>query len=388
MNKLLIIIFLLTSVALNATNYYVKSSGNDALKGLSDAQAWATIAKVNASSFLPGDTILFNKGDTWREQLTFPSSGTAASHIIFSSYGTGVNPIVNGSDLIAPGTSWANHAGKIWTATVTTQPYQVFFNNTRGTLVANHDACIAESNWFWASNVLYIYSVSDPDALYTSPGIESGARLYCIQMNTTSHVTLDGIDACKNNNGYVFVPCIYANGTNGAHDFLVKKLTASYGITNIGADDCPDFVVENCTVSYAVFAGIYFCGNNGETGCIIRNNYILYNGNEGIAIYGAIATRLVSPQIYGNICDHNCTGIYCHFVNGASVYLNSCSNADGTYEEYGMGFESCSSCFVYENDVHDNHHQGISFYGGDPGGDSNNNMVYRNKVYNHTEGAG
>ena len=64
-------------------NYYVKSTGDDNNTGLSDAQAWATIAKVNASSFLPGDTILFNKGDTWRETLTVPSSGSTGPILYF-----------------------------------------------------------------------------------------------------------------------------------------------------------------------------------------------------------------------------------------------------------------------------------------------------------------
>jgi parallel beta-helix repeat protein len=386
MKKLLIIPLLFFSLILSATNYYVKTGGSDAANGLTDGTAWLTINKVNTSSFNAGDTIFFNRDNVWREMLTFPSSGTANNHIVFSSYGTGVNPIVNGSDLTA---TWTNHAGDIWIATVTTQPYQVFFDNTRGTKVANHNACTAQFNWYWSGDTLYVYAASDPDALYTAPGIESGARMWCILMNTRSHVTLDGVDACKNNSDYMYHCAIYGYGDNGAHDFLVKNLTASYGITNIGADNCPDFVVENCTVSYGLYTGIYNRSDNSSTGCIIRNNTASYNGYEGIIVAGSTATRLISPQVYGNTCDYNSTGIYCHFVNGASVYQNSCSNGhSAAYEEYGIAFESCSSCLVYENDVHDNHHQGISFYGGAPGGVSINNLVYRNKVYNHTEGAG
>jgi hypothetical protein len=44
--------------------YYVKSTGSDSNSGLSDALAWKTISKVNSQTFSPGDTILFNCGDT------------------------------------------------------------------------------------------------------------------------------------------------------------------------------------------------------------------------------------------------------------------------------------------------------------------------------------
>ena len=67
MKKLIIIPILFFSLILSATNYYVKNGGNDGGVGTSDGTAWATIAKVKATSFQPGDTIFFNRGDTWNE---------------------------------------------------------------------------------------------------------------------------------------------------------------------------------------------------------------------------------------------------------------------------------------------------------------------------------
>src|ERR1035437_221983 len=91
----LIIAFLLFSTIASATDYYISSSGNDANNGLTPATAWQTIAKVNASSFNPGDQILFNKGDTWRETLTIPSSGSVDNYITFGAYGTGSKPKID-----------------------------------------------------------------------------------------------------------------------------------------------------------------------------------------------------------------------------------------------------------------------------------------------------
>ena len=73
--------------------YYIKNTGSDNNTGLSDAQAWKTISKVNAATLLPGDQILFNRGDSWRnESLSVNYSGTSANNIIVSNYGSGSNP--------------------------------------------------------------------------------------------------------------------------------------------------------------------------------------------------------------------------------------------------------------------------------------------------------
>lgn len=92
--------------------YYVDCNADgDAGTGLTTASdvAWKTIAKVNASSFSAGDSVLFNKGCTWREQLTVPSPGSADNVITFGAYGSGAKPIMDGSDVIAG--AWSTEAG-------------------------------------------------------------------------------------------------------------------------------------------------------------------------------------------------------------------------------------------------------------------------------------
>ena len=58
------------SAEVNATpmppvTYYVDPSGNDTNNGTSPASPWKSIAKVNATTFMPGDQILFKRGGTW-----------------------------------------------------------------------------------------------------------------------------------------------------------------------------------------------------------------------------------------------------------------------------------------------------------------------------------
>lgn len=83
-----------------STTYYVSNCGtvgSDSNNGTSQSTPWLTIAKVNSSTFKPGDYIDFNDGCTWREQLTLPSSGTASSPITIATYGSGNPPIISGS---------------------------------------------------------------------------------------------------------------------------------------------------------------------------------------------------------------------------------------------------------------------------------------------------
>jgi hypothetical protein len=67
--------FPIISEAWPATYYVDATNGNDANTGLSEATPWKSIAKVNASTFNPGDQILFKREEIWREQLIVPSTG-------------------------------------------------------------------------------------------------------------------------------------------------------------------------------------------------------------------------------------------------------------------------------------------------------------------------
>jgi hypothetical protein len=99
MKKILVsgiaVLLLLTTLA-SATTYYVSTTGSDTNPG-TQTQPWKTIAKVSASSFSPGDSILFKRGETWNETLIPPSSGSAGNPITFGAYGTGDLPTIDGS---------------------------------------------------------------------------------------------------------------------------------------------------------------------------------------------------------------------------------------------------------------------------------------------------
>jgi len=72
--------------------YYVDADdGNDAANGRSASAAWRTLAKVNGSPLVGGDTVLLKRGDTWRGQLV-PHSGEPNAPITYAAYGRGPKP--------------------------------------------------------------------------------------------------------------------------------------------------------------------------------------------------------------------------------------------------------------------------------------------------------
>ena len=129
MKNVLIIIFLAYTTIASATDYYISSSGNDTNNGLSSATPWRTIAKVNSlySILKPGDRVLFNCGDLWREQLNVPSTGSEGAPIVITSYGTGPEPIIQKTTQVL---SWTQVGSThVYYATQSSKPVNVFISD-------------------------------------------------------------------------------------------------------------------------------------------------------------------------------------------------------------------------------------------------------------------
>jgi len=114
MKKLILVIGLILILGLCgqawATNYYIdtdSAGGDGTTTELTGAQAaFATIAAAQAA--LTGDQsdnfLLFNRGDTWREQFTVGANGTSGHQFTIGAYGEGAAPIINAADTL---TTWS-----------------------------------------------------------------------------------------------------------------------------------------------------------------------------------------------------------------------------------------------------------------------------------------
>ncbi|MES2225673.1 MAG: fibronectin type III domain-containing protein [Patescibacteria group bacterium] len=141
-----------------AATYYVDSvGGSDGNAGTSTGAPWQTLSKIASSTFSGGDSVLLKAGDVWRESLIFPSSGTSGNPITIGKYGSGANPVLNGSDILpnanftvydAPNNTYqipmtveGNGVAAVWEngarltlavslAAATSTPGSVFYNTT------------------------------------------------------------------------------------------------------------------------------------------------------------------------------------------------------------------------------------------------------------------
>ncbi len=74
-------------LVIKGTTYYVSNSGDDNADGKSPETAWKTIDRVNKHWLLPGDGVLFKRGDLWRGKQVLTMSGVS-----YGAYGEGDKP--------------------------------------------------------------------------------------------------------------------------------------------------------------------------------------------------------------------------------------------------------------------------------------------------------
>ena len=82
--------------------FYVSASGNDENDGLSEDKALRTIDAVNDLELLPGDSVLFHKGDKFNGEIRFTNlRGSDDNPITFASYGTASEkPIIEANSTV------------------------------------------------------------------------------------------------------------------------------------------------------------------------------------------------------------------------------------------------------------------------------------------------
>lgn len=275
-------------------NYYVKNGGNDSADGLSDANAWATISKVNGFSFSTGSCVYFKRGDTWREfpHLIIDWNGTSASSpAIIGAYGTGDKPIFDCSIDMGSSGSWADQGSNHWRWTGawynTDIGNLVFGDDTsfgvkkattaectmQGHFCAHYTGTIADSS----CDYLEMYSTSNPGTYYSgkirgcigSVANSQRAGIYC---NGRSHVVIQDID-------------VRYHGLMGVH--------AVFPVVDVIIERCDIYMIGGGYISYA---GSYARAGNGiqiwqgGTDIQVRYNVLDQCYDSGLTTQGGDAT--------------------------------------------------------------------------------------------------
>lgn len=357
-------------VTIPGTAYYVDASGgNDSNSGTSPENAWRTIAKVNQFSYSssspanlqPGDSILFKRGEIWREMLYLQKfHPTAEAPVTIGAYGSGALPIINGAQRI---TNWSDQGGNVWRASVgwtnpqtrgdvegpnIPSPEVLIVNGERGALKANSGSLSSAGDWYYDSgnSYLYLYSASSPtdvelpvwpravmatwfadvdhvilenlefkNTLYHLLTVRPGNDNWIVR-NTVGHhngeinANGEGVDR----NGYNF---------NDSDNTVISGNTVyEAGANGIMVIRSSNVTVEDNTVYNSYHHNIDMKGGNGAHGNVIRNNTVYTTDDyAGTTLNGIVLTddddgqyRPTSDiQVYGN-------AIYNVTVNGLLVY--------------------------------------------------------------------
>lgn len=118
---LIVILFLTQGIPLLAQHtYYVSAAGNDVNSGLSEAEPWQTLGKVNGemASFQAGDQILFKRGETFHGSLL-----VTQDQLSFGAFGAGNKPVISGGVTFNSG--WTSFMGNIWEKVLVQAPSEL-----------------------------------------------------------------------------------------------------------------------------------------------------------------------------------------------------------------------------------------------------------------------
>ncbi|MCR4575193.1 MAG: right-handed parallel beta-helix repeat-containing protein [Lentisphaeria bacterium] len=102
------------SVASAAIYYVDAEHGDDKAAGTTPPTAWRSIARVNAQSFKPGDSILFKRGNVFRGGTLQLASGEPGKPVTYSAYGDGHKPIIQPSLDFNDSTKWEACGENLW----------------------------------------------------------------------------------------------------------------------------------------------------------------------------------------------------------------------------------------------------------------------------------
>jgi hypothetical protein len=331
--------------------FYVSNSGSDSNSGTSSSAPWRTISKVNSQTFLPGDGILFKKGDSWHESLVIDSSGNSGNSITYGAYGTGNKPVINGFTTVS---GWINTGSGIYSRGIATESAPVMVTvdgvntgmgrtpNTGWTVIdsdavdslTDSDLNSAVTNWRGAEAVIRVnyfiinhlpITSHSGNTLYYSEGTvyqpsAGSGNGYFIQNDLR---TLDQFGEWYYNPGTSTFYMYFGSESPSSHTIRMASLDNAVTISNHGyitfdglsitgfnnnafnLDVAPYITIRNCDITFCglnVVEGTQSAYDIGASRNLVFNgNAISDMGNDGLQVYGGFTNVMISNNTFNNI---------------------------------------------------------------------------------------
>ena len=351
---------------ISTTVFYVANAGLDTNTGTSPASPWQTIAQVNGFAFSPGTSVLFNRGDVWREQLSPTASGSAGAPIVFDAYGAGSPPLILGSVPATNTGNWTLISGNVWksntafppvvgpgnpsglnglplnnandvgnliwvTSGVTnvgTTSYTLMTGQTDTNFIAQGQYYFNTSDWS-----VHVYSIGNPAT--TMPGLELAINRVNAYFNNVSYTIIQNFQL-----QYCAGSALSFNNTSHmtARDMRMQWCGGgNHGGNNVRAGNGVDvqstgsnIIIERCLVNQMYDAGITFqpfVSNQPVSNVTFRNNVVI-SATEGF--FQIITSRAT----ISNISIYNNTGKNVPSWSEGQRWSSGGSSEDG--QQYGL----------------------------------------------------
>jgi len=218
---------------------------------------WTTGGDNSIFDYLAGapsasPTIHFNKGDTWREQLTVGCSGTATYPIVITSYGSGADPIISGMREV---TGW--DTAENWSADEATITY--YSDSGSVGVDGEVDHISADDTWdnihdgvgnavgalndnmrakLYADNTENTwYSILRAILTFDTSGITDGAIITAVKLRLCGSAKADGLSCTPDINVYLAEPASHTVLEAGDYNSLGATAYCDTAITYASWDD-------------------------------------------------------------------------------------------------------------------------------------------------------
>jgi hypothetical protein len=287
--------------------YYVdRISGHDTNTATSPEKAWKTLTKVNATTFRPGDHILFKSGDIWTGQLWPKGSGTAEHPIVIDKYGGDVLPVINGAGLA-------------------------------------EDAVLLKNQEYWEIRNLAITNTSP------APGIRRGVNLVAENSGDLHHLYLEGLNI---------------RDVDGSEKDKANGGISYHAIGDVKPSRFVDLRIENNHISHVDRSGIFGWSTHWQRskwypslGVVIRNNVLDDIGGDGIvnvATDGAVVESNVVSRASQRSQDYN-VGIWPWSADNTVIQYNEVYGTRGQHDAEGFDSDwNSRNTIIQYNYSHDN----------------------------------
>lgn len=361
---------LFTIISIAQTTYYVSVKGNDSNDGKSTNTAWQTLQKINATTFKPGDKILFEATNIFNGSLLINNSGELNKPILYASYGEGrsiIKPTTDDAikgynvsniqikDLVVQGSGVANNKSNgihFYSDDTVSNPQNITVENCDASGFHNIGIAVGcgdneKIKGYKNIRIIKCNAFENGQAGISSYGSYTGfqnSNFYISQCKAYNNRGIPGKTENHSGNGIVMGEVdslliehceAYENGADNSSE--------AGGPIGIWVWMCKNATIQHC-VSHDNHAGLTKDGggfdiDGGSSNCIMQYNYSYNNEGAGylLAEYGAL------------------------FPFTDNIIRFNISENDGRKNNYGgIGIWGASAdykvtnCYVYNNTIYSN----------------------------------